>query len=256
MLDFTDSHCHLNHPDLAGETDDVLRRAESLGIHRFLSIGTRLSDADDLIALTRKYPNVFATVAVHPEYVSEPPVSVEDIIATAQKDPKIVAIGEAGLDYHYDPEHRDEQCALFEKHLIAARDTGLPIVIHTREAEDDTIALLKKYPSVTGVLHCFSSNRKLADFGMEQGFCLSASGILTFKKAEDIRAVFKDVPATQILVETDAPYLAPIPYRGRRNEPSFMIKTAEMLAEIKGMTLQSVSDATTANFLSLFKKAF
>lgn len=256
MLDLTDSHCHLTHADFSPDADDVVRRAEQAGVHRFLTIGTRLSETEELIALTRRYPNVFATVAVHPEYVSEGGVSVEDIIAAAQKDEKIVAIGETGLDYHYDPEHRAEQRDLFEKHLIAARDTGLPVVIHTREAEDDTIALLKKYPSVTGVLHCFSSNRTLADFGTERGFCLSASGILTFKKADEIRAVFKDVPITQLLLETDAPYLAPVPFRGKRNEPSFMIKTAEMIAEIKEMSLQSVADATTGNFLSLFKKAY
>lgn len=256
MLNLTDSHCHLNHADFGDDADAVVQRALDAGVSRLVTIGTRLEDTAELIALTRKYPQVFATVGVHPEYVAERDVSADEIAQAATSDKKIIALGEAGFDYFYDPDTREAQRKLFKNHLIAARETKLPLVIHTRCAERDTIDALTEFPDVTGVLHCFSSNAELAKFGLEQGWYLSASGILTFKKAQELRGIFADVPLNRLLVETDAPYLAPVPYRGKRNEPSFVVKTAEMLAEIKGVSLEELAKITTENFLTLFTKAY
>ena len=256
MLNLTDSHCHLNHADFGDDADAVVQRALDAGVSRLVTIGTRLEDTAELIALTRKYPQVFATVGVHPEYVAERDVSADEIAQAATSDEKIIALGEAGFDYFYDPDTREAQRKLFKNHLIAARETKLPLVIHTRCAERDTIDALTEFPDVTGVLHCFSSNAELAKFGLEQGWYLSASGILTFKKAQELRGIFADVPLNRLLVETDAPYLAPVPYRGKRNEPSFVVKTAVMLAEIKGVSLEELAKITTENFLTLFTKAY
>lgn len=256
MLNLTDSHCHLNHADFGDDADAVVQRALDAGVSRLVTIGTRLEDTAELIALTRKYPQVFATVGVHPEYVAERDVSADEIAQAATSDEKIIALGEAGFDYFYDPDTREAQRKLFKNHLTAARETKLPLVIHTRCAERDTIDALTEFPDVTGVLHCFSSNAELAKFGLEQGWYLSASGILTFKKAQELRGIFADVPLNRLLVETDAPYLAPVPYRGKRNEPSFVVKTAEMLAEIKGVSLEELAKITTENFLTLFTKAY
>lgn len=256
MLDFTDSHCHLNHADFGEETDAVVQRALDAGVRRIVTIGTRLENTAELIGLAHKYPQVFVTVGVHPEYVAEREVSADEIAQAATSDEKIIALGEAGFDYFYDPDTKDAQRKLFKNHLIAARKTGLPLVIHTRCAEQDTVDALSEFPDVTGVLHCFSSKAELAKFGLERGWYLSASGILTFKKAQEIRDIFKDVPLDRLLIETDAPYLAPVPYRGKRNEPSFVVKTAEVLAELKGVSLEDLAKITTENFLTLFTKAY
>ena len=256
MLDLTDSHCHLNNADFGTDTDAVVQRAFDAGVKRLVTIGTRLENTAELVALAHKYPNVFATVGVHPEYVAEREVSADEIAQAATSDEKIIALGEAGFDCFYDPDTKEAQRKLFKNHLIAARKTGLPVIIHTRCAEHDTMDALAEFPDVTGVLHCFSSNAELAKFGLERGWYLSASGILTFKKAQDIRDIFKDVPLNRLLVETDAPYLAPVPYRGKRNEPSFVVKTAETLAELKGVSLEDLAKITTENFLTLFTKAY
>ncbi len=256
MLDLTDSHCHLNNADFGTDTDAVVQRAFDAGVKRLVTIGTRLENTAELVALAHKYPKIFATVGVHPEYVAEREVSADEIAQAATSDEKIIALGEAGFDYFYDPDTKEAQRKLFKNHLIAARKTGLPVIIHTRCAEHDTMDALAEFPDVTGVLHCFSSNAELAKFGLERGWYLSASGILTFKKAQDIRDIFKDVPLNRLLVETDAPYLAPVPYRGKRNEPSFVVKTAETLAELKGVSLEDLAKITTENFLTLFTKAY
>lgn len=256
MLDFTDSHCHLNHADFGEETDAVVQRALDAGGRRIVTIGTRLENTAELLALAHKYPQIFVTVGVHPEYVAEREVSADEIAQAATSDEKIIALGEAGFDYFYDPDTKDAQRKLFKNHLIAARKTGLPLVIHTRCAEQDTVDALSEFPDVTGVFHCFSSKAELAKFGLERGWYLSASGILTFKKAQEIRDIFKDVPLDRLLIETDAPYLAPVPYRGKRNEPSFIVKTAEVLAELKGVSLEDLAKITTENFLTLFTKAY
>lgn len=256
MLDFTDSHCHLNHADFGEETDAVVQRALDAGVRRIVTIGTRLENTAELLALAHKYPQIFVTVGVHPEYIAEREVSADEIAQAATSDEKIIALGEAGFDYFYDPDTKDAQRKLFKNHLIAARKTGLPLVIHTRCAEQDTVDALSEFPDVTGVFHCFSSKAELAKFGLERGWYLSASGILTFKKAQEIRDIFKDVPLDRLLIETDAPYLAPVPYRGKRNEPSFIVKTAEVLAELKGVSLEDLAKITTENFLTLFTKAY
>lgn len=258
---FADSHCHLNYPDYS-ETEriEIVERAEQLGIQRFLTVSTKMDDVPELIEMTRKNPHIFASVGVHPEYAAEQgeEVSVEQICKAAQ-DAKVVAIGEAGLDYHYGAaETRAAQKSLFRKHLQAAKLTGLPIIVHTREAEDDTIDLLREEQDGTlrGVLHCFSSQGRLAEFGSDIGFYISASGIITFKSAQSLRDTFEKIPMDRLLVETDAPYLAPVPFRGRKNEPSYLIKTAEMLAQIKGTDLDFLRQKTTENFFRLFSKAY
>lgn len=257
---FVDSHCHLNFPDYQSEQDKIIEQAENAGIGRFLTVGTKLEERPDLIALTRRNPHIFASVGIHPEYAAEQggkTLSPQDICAAAN-DPKIVAIGEAGLDYHYGAEETHEaQKTLFRIQLKAAKQSGLPIIIHSREAEDDTIALLQEEagPGLRGVLHCFSSREKLAQAGLELGFYISASGIITFKSAEELRCIFKSIPMDRLLIETDAPFLAPVPFRGHRNEPAFMIKTAEVLAELKEVGLDQLRHQTTENFFTLFSKA-
>lgn len=257
---FVDSHCHLNFPDYLSEQDKIIEQAEQLGIQRFLSVCTKLEELPELLALTRRNSHIFASAGIHPEYAAEQGsqvLSSQDICA-AVRDPKIVAIGEAGLDYHYGAEEtREAQKALFRIQLKAAKQTGLPIIIHSREAEEDTIALLQEEagPGLRGVLHCFSSREKLARAGLELGFYISASGIITFKSAEELRCIFKSVPLDRLLIETDAPFLAPVPFRGRRNEPAFMIKTAETLAELKNISLDQLRCQTTENFFTLFSKA-
>ncbi|MBQ8347802.1 MAG: TatD family hydrolase [Alphaproteobacteria bacterium] len=257
---FVDSHCHLNFPDYQSEQDKIIEQAENAGIGRFLTVGTKLEERPDLIALTRRNPHIFASIGIHPEYAAEQggkTLSPQDICAAAN-DPKIVAIGEAGLDYHYGAKETHEaQKALFRIQLKAAKQSGLPIIIHSREAEDDTIALLQEEagPGLRGVLHCFSSREKLAQAGLELGFYISASGIITFKSAEELRCIFKSIPMDRLLIETDAPFLAPVPFRGHRNEPAFMIKTAEVLAELKEVSLDQLRHQTTENFFTLFSKA-
>ena len=257
---FVDSHCHLNFPDFKGKEAEIVNNAKQAGIERFLTACTRLPEVPELIELTRRFSEVFASVGIHPEYATEQgsdTVSVKDICALTN-DPKIVAIGEAGLDYHYGTaESRQAQIDLFRIHLKAAKATKLPIIIHTREAEDDTIALLEEEASsdLTGVLHCFSSEKRLAEKGLELGFYLSASGIITFKSAQALRDIFSKVPLDRLLVETDSPYLAPVPYRGRKNEPAYMIKTAEMLALLKSVSMDELQKQTTENFFTLFSKA-
>ena len=257
---FVDSHCHLNFPDFKGNEEEIVNNAKHVGIERFLSACTRLSELPELIDLTRRFPEVVASVGIHPEYATEQgenETSVEELVSLTN-DPKIVAIGEAGLDYHYGAEEtRRAQIDLFRIHLRAAKAAKLPIIIHTREAEDDTIALLEeeKSPDLTGVLHCFSSEKRLAEKGLEMGFYLSASGIITFKSAQELRDIFSDVPMNRLLIETDAPYLAPVPYRGRKNEPAYVIKTAEMLASLKNTGMEDLQKRTTENFFTLFSKA-
>ena len=257
---FVDSHCHLNFPDYQSEQNKIIEQAENAGIKRFLTVGTKLEELPDLLALTGRNPHIFASIGIHPEYATEQggkTLSPQDICAAANA-PKIVAIGEAGLDYHYGAEETHEaQKTLFRIQLKAAKQSGLPIIIHSREAEDDTIALLREEAGsgLRGVLHCFSSQKKLAQAGLELGLYVSASGIITFKSAEELRCTFKSIPLDRLLIETDAPFLAPVPFRGCRNEPAFMIKTAETLAALKEVSLDQLRDRTTENFFTLFSKA-
>jgi TatD DNase family protein len=252
-----DSHCHLDYDGLGDKLDDVLARAQDAGVGLMLSISSRVRKFDGVLAIAEKYPNVFCTVGTHPHNAHEElDVSVTDLVKLAQHS-RVVGIGEAGLDYHYDNSPRDAQMTGFRNHIAAARETGLPLVIHTREAEDDTARVLEEEMSrgkFKAVLHCFTSQQWLAEKGVELGLYVSFSGILTYKNADDLRATAKALPLDRILVETDAPFLAPIPFRGKQNEPAFVAKTLEELARVRGLSRDEAARATSDNFFALFSK--
>jgi len=253
-----DSHCHLDFPDFDGERDEILARARERGVERFLTISTRVRQFDRLRALTDAHDDVFASIGTHPHNAAEEPdVTVEDLVRIAEAEPKVVAIGEAGLDYHYDKSPREEQARGFRRHIEAARRTGLPLVIHAREADEDIASILEEEMEkgrFTAVLHCFSSGADLARRGLAIGLYVSFSGIATFRSAEAIRDVAREVPLERMLVETDAPYLAPQPHRGRRNEPAYVADTAAILADATGVERERLAEATTENFYRLFWK--
>ncbi len=252
-----DSHCHLDYfqgEDRAG----VLARAAEAGVSEMVTIGTRLERSDEMRAIADAYPNVWCTVGIHPHNAGATPVPSPEAIAAETEHPKVIGIGESGLDYFYDKAPRDLQQASFRAHIRAARLTGLPLAIHARDADDDIAAILRE-ESGEGrfdfLLHCFSSTRALAEAALELGGYLSFSGILTFPKSQEIRDIARDTPADRLLVETDSPYLAPVPFRGKRNEPGLVAHTARMLGEIHGLDPTGIADLTTANFRRLFKKA-
>lgn len=253
-----DSHCHLDFPDFAEERDAVVARARAAGIGRMVTISTRVKQFDQVRAVAEAYPDVYCSVGTHPHNAGEETeVTTDDLVALAQH-PKVVAIGEAGLDYHYDYAPRADQAEGFRRHIRAARETGLPLVIHARSADEDVAEILstahKQEGPFPAILHCFSSGRALAMTGIELGLHVSFSGILTFKNAEEIREIARDVPQERLLVETDAPYLAPVPHRGRRNEPAYVAETAKVLAEVRGVTPDAIAATTTENFFRLFSK--
>ena len=253
-----DSHCHLDFNDFEEDFGEILERARENGVTAMLNAGNNIGELDKQLELSEKYPFIYTAVGVHPHNASEyPNVTAEDLIAqTSHK--KVVAIGECGLDYYYDYSPREEQIRLFREHIKAAQETGLPLIIHTRDADDDMIAILgeeyQKKP-FTGEIHCFSSSKKLADFALSIGFYISASGMITFNKCNELRDIFAEVPLDRLLVETDSPFLAPIPMRGRRNEPAFVLYTAERLAQIKDLPLEKLAQITSDNFYKLFRKA-
>ncbi len=252
-----DSHCHLDFPDFAAELDEVVARARAAGIGTMVTISTRVKKFDQLRAVAERFDDVYCSVGTHPHNAHEElDVTADDLVRIAEH-PKVVAIGEAGLDYHYDTSPREAQAAGLRTHIAAARTTGLPLVIHAREADQDLAAILKEESgkgAFPAVLHCFSSGRALAEAGIALGHYVSFSGILTFKNAQDIRDIARDMPADRILVETDAPYLAPVPHRGKRNEPSFVAETAAVLAETRGVSREAIAAQTTENFHRLFAK--
>jgi TatD DNase family protein len=252
-----DSHCHLDFDVLAGDRDGVLARAAAAGVGGMVTISTRVREFDRLTAIAEAHDNIWCSVGTHPHHADEElDISTADLVRLSAH-PKCVAIGEAGLDYHYDNSPREAQAIGFRRHIAAARETGLPLVIHARAADEDVGDILED-ESARGafpfVLHCFSSGSGLARRGLALGGYLSFSGILTFKNAEEIREVAAFAPADRILVETDAPYLAPIPHRGQSNEPSFVRFTAERLAEVRGVSFEQLALDTTANFAGLFAK--
>lgn len=254
-MNLTDSHCHLDYPDT--NIDEAVQEAEQAGVTRLLTVSVKLSDPSPVF-LSEKYPNVFASVGVHPEYAAEEEEGTTvEALCRASQHPKVIGFGETGLDYHYNSDTKEAQKRLFRIHLKAAKKTGLPVIIHTRDAEEDTLEILKSEasPSLKGVLHCFSSRAFLATEALKLGFYVSASGIITFGKAEELRQTFKEIPLERLLVETDSPYLSPVPFRGKTNRPSHVVKTAEKLAEIKGISVEELSEITTRNFLTLFGKA-
>ncbi len=253
-----DHHCHLDFPDFAPELDQVVSRARDAGVATLVTISTRIRKFDEVKAVAERFENVYCSVGTHPHNAHEElDIPLEKIIALS-KHPKVVAIGEAGLDYHYQHSTPAAQAEGFRRHIAAARETGLPLEIHTRDADDDTIAILEdehaKGP-FPAVLHCFTGGRKLAMRALELGLYVSFSGVITFKNSEALREIARDVPLDRILVETDAPFLAPVPFRGKRNEPSFVVRTAAALASTKGVSPDDVATATTDNFFRLYRKA-
>lgn len=252
-----DSHCHLDFPEFAPELDAVVARARAAGVGRMLTICTRLSKFDQVLAVAEKFDRMFCSVGVHPhEAANEAGVALPRILELA-KHPKVVGIGEAGLDYYYDKSPREKQQDVFALHIEAARQSGLPIIVHSRDADADTVKLLQDGAAkggLKGVIHCFTATQYLADAALEMGFCISLSGIVTFKNAEALRQVARTVPLDRLLVETDAPYLAPVPMRGKRNEPSFVQHTARYVAEMMGVSADELAQRTTANFERLFDK--
>jgi TatD DNase family protein len=252
-----DSHCHLDYPGLAEDLPGVLKRARESGVRLMLSIGTRVRKFEQILAIAEAHENVFCTIGTHPHNAAEEPdVTARELIDIARH-PRVVGIGEAGLDYHYDLSPRDIQARSFRVHIEAARETGLPLVIHSREAEADTAGILEDEMgkgAFKPLLHCFSSKIELARRGLALGAYVSFSGILTYKNAEDIRVTAGEVPMDRLLVETDAPYLAPVPFRGKSNEPAYVVKTLEKLAEVKGVATPEMARITTDNFFALFGK--
>jgi TatD DNase family protein len=252
-----DSHCHLDFPEFASELDAVVARARAAGVGRIVSISTRVKKHAQLLSIAEKYPDVFCSVGTHPHHVQEEgDIGAAELIARAGHS-KVVAIGEAGLDYHYDNGPRALQAKSFREHIAAARETKLPLVIHSRDCDDDMGRLLAEEMgkgAFAAVLHCFTGGPALATKAIELGLFISFTGILTFKNSAALRDIAKDLPADRILVETDAPYLAPVPHRGKRNEPAYVVETARVLAEARGGSPDEVARQTTENFFRLFTK--
>lgn len=253
-----DSHCHLDFPEFAPELDAVVARARAAGVGGMVTIGTKLTEFERVLAVADRFADVWCSVGIHPHEAANEPDTDAARIAELARHPKVVGIGETGLDYHYDRSPRDRQREVFRRHIEAARLSGLPIIVHSREAEEDTAALLEEGAAaggLTGLIHCFTSTSLLAERALALGFCISFSGIVTFRNAEDLRAVARDVPGDRLLVETDSPYLAPVPQRGKRNEPAFVAHTAAFLANLRGESMDALAARTTDNFRRLFPKA-
>ena len=252
-----DSHCHLDFEGMEENLPGILARAEAAGVGLMVSISSRVKSYDNLRRIAEENPNVFFTVGTHPHNAHEElGIPADELVRLAQH-PKCVGIGEVGLDYHYDLSPREAQEANFFVHIHAARRAGLPLVIHSREAEDDTISILQEEMAkgrFTPLLHCFTSHRRLADAAVELGGYVSFSGILTYKSAEDIRETAAALPLDRIIVETDSPYLAPVPFRGKSNEPAFVVKTLETLAKVRGLSVGEMAQVTSDNFFRLFSK--
>ncbi|KQZ99557.1 LuxR family transcriptional regulator [Mesorhizobium sp. Root157] len=252
-----DSHCHLDFPDFAEEREAIVARAKAAGVRRMVTISTRVRKFDQIIEIAESFDEVFCSVGTHPHNAAEElDVAAEELVRLASH-PKVVAIGEAGLDYHYDYAPREAQVQGFRTHIAAARETGLPLVIHARSADGDVAAILEDETGKGAfpfILHCFSSGRRLAEVGVALGGYISFSGILTFKNSAELREIAAGVPHDRLLVETDAPYLAPVPHRGKRNEPAFVAHTAAVLAETIGVGNDDIAALTTDNFFNLFKK--
>jgi TatD DNase family protein len=253
-----DSHCHLDFPEFAAELDAVVARAREAGVKTCVSIGTTLEKFPQVLAVAERFENVWCSVGIHPHEAEKELLADAAPLLERAAHKKVVGIGETGLDYYYEHSPRKEQIGNFRAHIKAARETGLPLIVHTRDAEDDTIAILReemRAGAFTGLIHCFTGTQALADAALELGFCISVSGIATFKKSDELRAVIATVPLDRLLVETDAPYLAPMPYRGKRNEPAFVVNTAAVLAQVKGVSPEEIAAATSANFFRLFTRA-
>ena len=248
-----DSHCHL---DFAAEEDraGVIARARGAGVRTLLTISTKLNEFPGVRAIAESDPDIWCSVGVHPHEAEAEPAAAEALVELA-KHPKVVGIGETGLDFFYEHSPRERQAQVFRTHLAAARETGLPVIVHTRDADPETIAILEEERPRAGVIHCFSTGRALAERAVALGFYISISGIATFKNAQALRDIIRDLPLERLLVETDAPYLAPVPMRGKTNEPAFVVHTAALVAQLKGVTQEELARVTTGNFFALFAKA-
>lgn len=252
-----DSHCHLGVDQIQSQTAEVIDRSFSANVTHMLSVACQEEELPPLLDLMNEYAFVYGAFGIHPEYVTEKKVTLERIIKAHLSHPRFVGVGETGLDYFYNPNTRSEQIKAFETHIEAACQMKKPLIIHTRDAEEDTLSILKTahnngYLRYGGVLHCFTGSARLADEALALGLYISASGVITFKRAEALRAVFRMVPMSRLLVETDTPYLAPEPYRGKVNEPAFVVETAKVLADLKGVSLSQIDTQTTDNFKRLF----
>lgn len=253
-----DSHCHLNYKGIIDQQDDVLARARGVGVTGMLNISTRESEWDDIIALAVKEADVWATVGIHPHEADEhPDVDTAKLIDKAQHQ-RVVGIGETGLDYYYEHSDRDNQQKSFRSHIVAARETGLPLIVHTRDAEDDTAKIMREemeqgaYPAV---IHCFTASDDFAKIALELGCYISISGIVTFKNAKELKHTASWVPSNRLLIETDSPFLAPVPHRGKTGEPAFVADTAQYLADLRGENVDQLKSQTAQNFFNLFTKA-
>ncbi|MCB1497110.1 MAG: TatD family hydrolase [Bauldia sp.] len=252
-----DSHCHLDFADFEADRDALVERARAAGVETMVTISTRVAKYPVLREIVDRYDRVYCSIGTHPHNAAEEPDVTTEQLVDISAEPKVVAIGEAGLDYHYDNASPEAQRASFLRHIAAARETGLPLVIHSRDADDDMAAILAEETGkgpFPAILHCFSSGRALALTGIELGLHVSFSGILTFKRSEELRAIAAALPLDRLLVETDAPYLAPVPHRGHRNEPAYVVETAKVLAETRGMDVTELGAATSDNFYRLFNK--
>jgi TatD DNase family protein len=252
-----DSHCHLDFPDFAEDLDAIVARAEAVGVGRIVTISTRVRRLPALLAIAERFPNVYCSVGTHPHQADEEDGILADELVDLTKHPKVVALGEAGLDYFYEHGSREAQARGFRAHIAAARSTGLPLVIHTRDADDDCGRILEEEMTkgaFRAVLHCYTGGRELAMKAIALGLSISFTGILTFKKSQALRDLAAELPADRVMVETDAPYLAPGKFRGKRNEPSYVVETAKVLAEARGVSLEELSRQTSENFFRLFSK--
>jgi len=252
-----DSHCHLDFPDFAGELDGIVGRAEAAGVSRIVTISTRVRRQDELLAIANRFPSVYCTVGTHPHHADEEDGIGADELAALTRQPKVVGLGEAGLDYFYKNGSPEAQARGFRAHIAAARATGLPLVIHTRDADDDCGTILEEEMAkgpFRAVLHCYTGGRALAQKAIALGLLISFTGILTFKNSQALRDIAAELPGDRIMVETDAPYLAPGKHRGKRNEPAFVVETARVLAEVRGVSLDEIARQTTENFFNFFSK--
>lgn len=253
-----DSHCHLNMSGLKDSTDQLIRNAKANNVAYMQTICTEFKEFEEIWQLTQKYDNIFCSVGVHPDEINDNTVPTrEELIQFAMRD-KVIGIGETGLDYYRDTTHKEQQIQSFREHIAASRVTGLPAIIHTRDAEDDTLAILKEEKKIgdfPALIHCFTASKEFAERVLELGLYISIAGIVTFKKAESLQEVVKSIPLDRLLIETDSPFLAPVPYRGKVNEPAFVYYVAKFIAELKDISFEEIEKATTNNFFNLFKKA-
>ncbi len=249
-----DSHCHIDFAEPA-QRQGVIDRARAAGVRTMLTIGTTAAELDDVVGIAASDPDIWATVGIHPHEAEATPDSVIPRLAELTAHPKVIGIGETGLDFHYDHSPRDRQAAMFRVQCRVARDSGLPLIVHSRNADAETVAILKEEGVTNGVIHCFSTTRALSAPALDLGLHISISGIVTFKSADELRGIVPEIPLDRLLIETDAPYLAPVPLRGKTNEPAFIVHTAAKVAELKGISVEELGRATTDNFFRLFAKA-